>query len=376
MSDLGKTDSQHFLLSLVSSVFLLASDSAVSDELWRGADLSYVNEMEDCGATYRMDGETRDPYALFAQAGANVVRLRLWHSPDWTPYSTLADVKKSIRRARESGMRILLDFHYSDDWADPGDQIIPAAWRDTASTEELAERLHDYTFSVLTELNEEGLLPEFVQVGNETNTEILLDGKIAEDTPIDWERNVTLLNAGIAAVRRIATDSDRAPEVMLHIAQPEYVEPWLDAANRAGIADFDMLGVSYYPKWSTVPFSGIESEVRRFTNKYDKDVVIVETAYPWTLKSNDPASNILGEDSLEDGYPATTKGQRKFLIDLMQAAINGGGLGIVYWEPAWVSTNCETRWGKGSHWENATLFDYKNTELHKGADFLRHRYTQ
>jgi arabinogalactan endo-1,4-beta-galactosidase len=368
--------------SLVGVVILLAScgggsngggNAAAGDvavQLWRGADLSYVNELEDCGALYRKDGQVRDPYEIFAAAGNNVVRLRLWHTPQWTQYSTLDDVRKSMRRAKAAGMPVLLDFHYSDDWADPGDQIIPAAWADAANTAELAQRVYQYTLDVLESLRADGLVPAYVQVGNEINTEILLTGNVPEDTAINWPRNVQLLNAGIKAVRDFAISAGAAPKVMLHIAQPEYVEPWFDDALAAGLLDFELIGVSYYPKWSTTPFTGIEAQVRHFKSKYKKDIVIVETAYPWTLDDNDAASNILGADSVIDGYPASIDGQRRFMIDLMQAVVDGGGLGVVYWEPAWISSACATRWGQGSHWENATLFDYANAELHQGSSFL------
>ena len=345
-----------------------------TSNLWRGADLSYVNELEDCGAVYRANGRSADPYQIFAAAGANVVRLRLWHSPKWTQYSTLPDVRKSMQRAKDSNMQVLLDFHYSDDWADPGDQIIPAAWADTQDDAELAQQLYQYTLDVLQSLSADDLLPAYVQVGNEINTEILLDKAVPEDTQIDWSRNVLLLNAGIRAVQDFSASVDTAPQVMIHIAQPEYVEPWLDDAIAAGMLDFDLLGVSYYPKWSTTPFASIEDTVKHFKTKFGKDVVIVETAYPWTLGSSDAAGNLLGEDSLIDGYPATIDGQRRFMIDLMQAVVDGDGLGVVYWEPAWISSDCTTRWGQGSHWENATLFDLENAELHDGGDFLSYEY--
>ena len=103
--------------------------------------------------------------------------------------------------------------------------------------------------------------------------------------------------------------------------------------------------------------------------RYDKDVVVVETAYPWTLGSNDPAANLLGEDSLIDGYPASIDGQARFLEALAAAVRDAGGLGVIYWEPAWISTECSTRWGQGSHWENAALFDFDG-RLHDGARFL------
>ena len=96
--------------------------------IYIGADLSYVNEIIDCGGQYRENGSIVDPYKLFAQKGANIVRLRLWHTPDWTDYSDFDDVKKAIRLSRANGMQVLLDFHYSDTWADPDHQIIPQAW--------------------------------------------------------------------------------------------------------------------------------------------------------------------------------------------------------------------------------------------------------
>ena len=337
--------------------------------------MSYVNELEDCGAVYRHEGEVADPYAIFAGKGANIVRLRLWHTPDWTEYSTLPDVTRSIRRAKQHDMAVLLDFHYSDDWADPGNQIIPAAWRTAKTTEELAQRLYDYTYETLMTLDEQGLLPEYVQVGNEINTEMLLTEEIAEHTPINWERNVVLLNAGISAVRQVSDDSGKTIGLMLHVAQPENVGPWVDAAAEAGILDFDIIGVSYYAKWSKMPFNLVEEAIRRLHHRYGKDVVVVETAYPWTLRYNDQAHNILGADSLIDGYPATQDGQRRLLIDLTSAVLRGGGLGVVYWEPAWVSSDCKTRWGQGSHWENASLFDFRHVNLHKGADFLSHDYS-
>ena len=191
------------LHALLVALFLALSPSlAAAEDFYFGADLSYVNEMEDCGAQYRMSGAVRDPYEIFRDTGHNLVRLRLFHTPDWTQYSTLDDVKRSIRRARAAGMQVLLDFHYSDDWADGDKQWIPRAWENIATTEALAQAVYDYTLDTLRALDSEGLMPEMVQVGNETNREVL--GRRDWDwanRPIDWTRNAALLNAGIRAVR-------------------------------------------------------------------------------------------------------------------------------------------------------------------------------
>ncbi|MBB4660401.1 glycoside hydrolase family 53 protein [Parvularcula dongshanensis] len=338
-----------------------------------GADLSYVNEMDDCGAVYRDNGRAEDPYEIFAKHGTNLVRLRLWNDPDWTEYSTLTDIKRSIRRAKDSGMAVLLDFHYSDDWADPGDQKVPAAWADL-SEDALAEAVYNYTLGTLTELAGEGLYPDMVQVGNETNTEILLPGNVPEDQPIDWARNAKLLNAGILGVRAAGEQVGETPKIMLHVAQPENVEPWFDDGLAAGLLDFDVIGMSYYPKWSTRDLDGLEQTIRRLRHKFGKEVVVVETAYPFTLDGEDAAPNLLGQDSLIEGYPATLDGQRRYLTDLTQTVLSADGQGVVYWEPAWVSTGCSTRWGKGSHWENNTFFSYGDTKAHSGFDFMTATY--
>lgn len=360
-------------LSLQAPLALAANNVELNNSLWRGVDLSYVNELENCGATYSDNSGRTDPYKILNAAGANIVRLRLWHNPQWTNYSNLDDVKKSISRARESNMQVLLDFHYSDDWTHPGKQLIPAAWKSATSDTSLAQMLHDYTRATLLELEVEGLLPDFVQIGNETNTEMLLTKEAEENSSINWNRNVKFLNAGIKATRDVSKRLNKPIGIMLHIAQPENVEPWFHDAAKAGVLDFDMIGISYYSKWSKMPFSMMELAIKRIRSQFNKDVVIVETAYPWTLKNNDPADNLLGQDSLIEGYPATKFGQQQHLNDLMQVVVENGGLGVVYWEPAWISSKCKTRWGEGSHWENATLFDF-NGRLLKGAEFLGKEY--
>src|SRR5881398_937399 len=165
--------------------------------LYLGADLSYVNEMEDCGAVYRLHGKSIDPFALLKREGGNIVRVRAWVNPSWTKYSTYPDVLKTIRRAHAAGLQVLLDFHYSDDWADGGKQIAPLAWA-KLSTDEQVTALHDYTLDTLRKLDADHAMPEMVQVGNETNPE-LLGGKVPGQ-PINWVRNARLLNAGIEGV--------------------------------------------------------------------------------------------------------------------------------------------------------------------------------
>lgn len=333
-----------------------------------GLDLSYVNEMDACGAVYQENGEARDAFALFSEHGANLVRARLWHNADWTDYSDLADVTRTFTRAQEAGMATLLAFHYSDNWADPGKQAIPAAWADLTE-EALPDALYQYTYDVLSALHEQGVMPDFVQVGNETNA-----GLVKHVDGLDWPRDAQLFNAGIRAVRDIAAETHTSPKIVLHVAQPENAGWWFREAAQHGVTDFDLIGLSYYPQWSLFLPADVGAHVSYLRQAFNKDVMIVETAYPWTFDAvEETADNILNQGIR--GYSISPAGQRQFMVDLTQSMISNGGLGVVYWEPAWVSTSCTTRWGQGSHWENATFFDFQNgNEVHEGIEYLGYPY--
>ena len=337
-----------------------------------GVDLSYVNEMEDCGGKYRENGALRDPFVLFKDHGANLVRVRLWNDPAWTRYSNLADVEKTVARAKAQGMQVLLDFHYSDTWADGDKQIAPKAWAGAKDTAALSKLLYQYTFDTLRALDAKGLMPEMVQVGNETNPELLGGVK---GQPIHWDRNAALLNAGVQAVKDAGALSAIKPRIMIHIAQPENAEWWFPRAAAAGLHGYDVIGLSYYPKWSKRTLAGLGATILKLRKTYGVDVMVVETAYPWTLEDADASPNILGRDALLPGYPATPDGQKRYLVDLTQAVLDHGGAGVVYWEPAWVSTGCKTPWATGSAWDNATFFDFHNgDELLPGIDFMNYPY--
>lgn len=355
-----------FLLLLAASCITSAALAATADThttqnpehpFYVGADLSYVNEMEDCGASYYNKGKQQDPFLLFAQKGADIVRVRLWHNPDWTHYSSLADVSKTLQRAKLNNMKTLLDFHYSDTWTDPEKQFIPKAWADITDTNQLAQALYDYTTNTLAALDAKNLLPDMVQVGNETNIEILQPEKAIVHGIPNWQRNASLLNSGIKAVRDYSSKSKKPIEIVLHIAQPENALWWFKQARENGVSDYDIIGLSYYPQWSTYKLPQLPDAIKELKNTYHKDVMIVETAYPWTLKNFDKAGNVLTKKAVQPEFPATAKGQLLYLLTLTQLVKASGGLGVIYWEPAWVSTRCKTLWGKGSHWENVSFFD-------------------
>ncbi len=370
---------------LILTLFLLSSLTTSAQDFLFGADLSYVNEMEDCGVVYRENNVPQDPYETFAGHNCGLARLRLWHTPSWYDtlnqgqrYSNLPDVKRSIGRAREAGMQVLLDFHFSDFWADPSRQWAPAAWQHiTNDLPLLKDSLYHYTYSTLMELHQEGLLPEMVQVGNETNKGILLSYEENEaGWVLDWERNAQLFNTAIQAVREVENVTAQKIQVALHVAGPSPALWFYEQFIENGVTDFDIMGLSYYWAWhqpTTIQETGqIIAELRSRYPGYE--VMVFETGYIWTTGHNDDAQNIISEGH-PDYLPISPEMQKQWLIDLTQEVMARGGRGVVYWEPAWVSSPCYTPWGQGSHQEHATFFDFDNNLLPEGGiGWMEHDY--
>lgn len=350
--------------------------SLSAQDFYLGVDLSYTNEMEDCEVVYYENNVAGDPFTILSNKGANLARFRLWHTPDWTNYSTLEDVKISIGRAKAAGMSVLLDFHYSDTWADPGHQLRPAAWNDITDFTLLGDSLYNYTFAVLESLNNDGLAPDMVQIGNETNGNILL--KPGEALyPITWGRNVNLFTRALEAVAHFNALSGTDVKTVIHIAQPESALWWFQDAKANGLTNFDIIGISYYPGWSEMGIWKAANAIGELIATHQKEVIVVEIAYPWTLEWADNASNNMGAGNLlkSFGSVASPGAQYEFLSEFTWLVKETGGSGVFYWEPGWVSSDCYTPWGQGSHWENVTLFDF-DYNLHQGAAYLGYDYSQ
>ena len=363
---------------MISATVLPAQD------FYFGADLSYVNEMEDCGVVYQEDNAPKDPYQIFADNGCNLVRLRLWHTPAWyddlnegNRYSDFQDVRRSIQRAKDQGMQVLLDFHLSDNWADPGKQLVPAAWLDVVDDLPLLkDSLYNYISNTLLALHNDDLLPEMVQIGNETNKGILLSPEDNATWTLDWERNSQLFNTAIQAVRDVEASTGETVQVALHVAGPDNTTWLLEGFTDNGVTDYDVIGMSYYWAWhqpTTIEQTG--ALIAQLKQTYPgKEVMIFETGYIWTWESNDNANNIISEVH-PDYSPPSPQNQKQWLIDLTQEVMDQGGKGVIYWEPAWVSSSCWTQWGQGSHQEHATFFDFNNNVLTNGGmDWMSYDY--
>ena len=345
-----------------------------------GVDLSYVNEVEDFGGKFSDSAGVTDPFVILKNHGANTVRVRLWYNPAWVGeltgghiYSDLADVAKTIQRAKSAGMAVSLDIHYSDTWADPDHQETPAAWTGLALPA-LSDSVYAYTLRALNYFGERNLTPEMVQVGNETNNGMLWPvGKVQNDY---WQSFGTLLNSGIRAVKDFSVTSSIKPKIILHVAQMQYATWWIEGIVRKGkVSGFDILGISHYSKWSTIKsMAQITQIIRSVRSTYGCGVMVVETAYPWTGLDADTYKNLIGAADSVVGYPITIAGQQKYFEDLTQAVISGGGTGIQYWEPAWITSSMKDKWGTGSSWDNCTLFDFNGKAL-ESINFMRRQYT-
>lgn len=387
---------KHIFLSLLTFGILVSINvsNAQNEEFYFGADLSYVNQILDHGGVYKDSSVVESPYVTMPQYGVNLARFRLWNNPSWvrtqvyndpnkTLYSAQEDVEKSIRLSKEQGMEVLLDFHYGDTWQDPGHQGIPAAWLDIRDIEVLGDSVYNYTHKILTSLNEQGLMPEFVQVGNEINCG-MFNSNVPEGFPNcgvcsdgnrNWSNLAHVLNRGIEAVRAVAQNSEIQPKIILHVGTPASVDWWFSNVTNAGVTDFEVVGFSYYPIWhgktggNSVHLDDLADHVRSTKEKFNREVMIMEIAYPWTTDGNDGYGNIFSQWP-NDGYPISIEGQTNIMKDITQSLIDGGGSGLMYWEPAWITSNMKDKWGMGSSWENNCFYDYEGNLMPEIVEFM------
>jgi arabinogalactan endo-1,4-beta-galactosidase len=349
-----------------------AADSAVSGAdcggpRVRGADVSFTPQLEAAGVRFSDHGAVRPVERILAQRGATHVRLRVWTNPP-AGYSDQASAVAMARRAKRAGLKVLLDLHYSDFWADPGHQTTPAAWQgqDLAT---LAGTVYEYTRRIIATFARAGAPVDSVQIGNEITAGMLWPiGKIYQSDGAHWVEFTTLLKAGIAGAR--AGNPRRHPlEVMVHIDRggDNGGSRWFyDHIAEQGV-DFDVIGLSYYPFWHG-PFSALSANLADLATRYGKDLVVVETAYPWTLGNGDQLQNLItSADSLPDLalYPPTPQGQAAYfeaLRGILSGVPEGRGAGFYAWEPEWIPGVGWTP-GEGNPNDNLTMFDWQGAAL-------------
>ncbi len=321
-----------------------------------GGDVSEIPEVEASGAHYSYHGMTEDPFAIMKQAGWNFVRFRVWNSPK-AGYCDKAHTLEMAKRAAAQGLKISIDFHYSDWWADPGKQYAPSAWKDL-SFDDAVKALHDYTADVIGALVAQGTPPIMVQVGNEITSGLCWPfAKLNGDDPQPWKNLGALLKAGIQGVHDVQGDNKIL--TMIHLdrgGDNKGAVWWFDHITKEQVP-FDLIGLSYYPFWHGT-LAAMKENVDDLSRRYGKDIYIVETAYPWTTNTGGVFD---AKGSLLPGYPATPDGQARFLeavIKTVKEVPDGHGRGLLYWAPTWISGPKAKQ-----PWNNNATFDLNGEAL-------------
>lgn len=330
---------------------------------YRGVDLSFQPQIEEYQTSYfNEDSLSIDLLPFLASKGVNLVRLRLWHTPQ-NIHSGLEEVLDYSLRIKQAGINIHLDIHYSDTWADPGHQIIPQAW-ENLNFDQINDSIYQYTHDVLKLLRDQNTLPAIVQIGNETNSGFLWDyGKVGGNFDDNWPNYTTLVKSAIKAVHDIGENNDI--DIMIHFAGFQGNEWFFDNLEQYNV-DFDIIGLSYYSRWHGTDFDEVEDKIISFSQQFSKKIMIVETGYPWTLGWNDWTNNNWGDESqLITEFPATPEGQKSMMeaLDMVIKSIdNDRGIGFCYWAPDWVAYKGPEA-TDGSVWENVAIFDFDHKIL-------------
>lgn len=348
----------------------------LSTDFIKGADVSIMPELERNGTKFYDNGIEQDGLTILKNHGVNWIRVRIWNNPYVVGPEGVGggntDEAKAIemaKRAKALGMKVLVDFHYSDFWVDPGQQKKTDAWKND-SGDKLVDDVYAYTAKVMQDFNAQGVTPDMVQVGNELNNGMLWpEAQLTEDNPNGYKFLAKLLNAGLQAVHD--NDKDNKVKTMIHLAGVDvnlYHTFFDNLIVKNKVNDFDIIGMSFYPFWHGT-MDDLKNTMNDVSAKYNKDVIAVETAFGYTLEDADFEKNNFGTNEEKvGGYKATVQGQATGLRDVMAtvASVNDNrGLGIFYWAPDWV-INEKVGWksnGGGNGWDNLTLFDTKGNAL-------------
>lgn len=374
----GTTDNTAFPLpegSEESTIFVEPVDG-ISDDFYRGMDASAVLALENSGVKYyNFDGKEQDVFMTLAQAGVNYIRLRVWNDPydeNGNGYGGgNNDVATAIvlgQRATKYGMKVCIDFHYSDFWADPKKQFVPKAW-EGMDIEEKSDALYNFTLESLTQLLDAGVNVGMVQIGNEINN------GMSGETDVANVRK--LLTAGSKAVREAAANSGKEILVAVHytnIDDMKKLDTLLTGLQVKEI-DYDIVGLSFYPYWHGT-IEDLKNAIIHIRDTYGKKVYVAENAYCYTAEDGDGSANsVEGTDDLAEGYSASVQGQANEVRDVCAAASEAGAEGVFYWEGTWIpvgpaDADNSDLWEKyGSGWASsyASGYDPKDAGQYYGG---------
>lgn len=314
----------------------------------KAADMSYLPLIESEGTVfYNNQLVAEDALQTLKKSGCNTIRIRLWHSPS-DHHSGFNEVKLLAQRVKSLGMKVWLTVHYSDTWADPGQQSKPSAWNNL-SFNQLKSQFEQYTQQIVAQIH-----PDIIQIGNEINNGFVFpEGNLTNN-----ESQFLSLLASASNVIRTQSPSTK---IMLHYAGIQGAS-WFFSKTAA--IDYDYIGLSYYPVWHGTDLNLLQQTLTSLGQTYSKKVLIAETSYPFTLGWNDWTNNVLGQtNQLHPNYPATLDGQKNFLEQIkttIQQTPNG--VGFCYWGAEWIAFR-GTQASNGSSWENQALWDFNHKSV-------------
>ncbi len=341
----------------------------LTDEFIMGMDASCVPSLEDSGVKYYdYDGTEKDVYEILSKNGINYIRVRIWNDPfdkNGNGYGGgNCDIENAIevgKRATKYGMKLLVNFHYSDFWADPAKQMVPKAWKGM-NIDQKSEALYEYTKECLEMLAQAGIDVGMVQIGNETNGYMCGESSSALG---GWKKITQLMSAGSKAVREVCPDA----LVVIHFANPEKVTNYVSYSKNLDYygVDYDVFASSYYPFWHGT-LDNLSEVLSNVAETYDKKVMIAETSYAFTSENTDLYGNTIGDGGgIVKEYPFTVQGQANLVRDVIDTAVNKttNCIGVFYWEGTWISVGNESYeanlalWEKyGSGWATSYAADY------------------
>ncbi len=384
-----------------------------NNSLIRGVDISVLEALENVGITYKdRQGKEEDIFQILKNAGINYIRIRIWNNPkdnEGNSYGggncDLKNAKKLGVRATKAGMKVFVDFHYSDFWADPAKQYVPLEWKNL-NVDEKSDKIYEFTYESLKELLEEDIDIGMVQIGNETNSSMCGEGGIYDEV-WDFSSGVgQMMKSGCKAVDEINEEYNRDILKVLHftdlLSNGEWYAKCIDALG----VEYDVFATSFYPMWhgSVEEMSKVLEKIAR---TYDKKVLVAETGYPYTYENYDDQNNNIGDESgmICKDYEVSIKGQSKAIkavlegVDRINEIKEGYGLGAFYWEPGWIAkiedadgykksgagwaTKYSGEYEKeitgeikyyadkdsGTSWDNMTLFDKNGVALESLYEF-------
>jgi arabinogalactan endo-1,4-beta-galactosidase len=319
-----------------------------TDEFIKAADMSMLPLIESEGLIYfNKNNIAEDALLTLKNAGCNTIRIRLWHTPT-VNQSGFNEVKAFAQRVKNLGMKVWLSVHYSDTWADPGNQEKPAIWNGLTFSQ-LKVQVENYTVSIVNEIQ-----PDIFQIGNEINNGFVFpDGNLAT--------NETQFVSLLASASNVIRANRPETKIMLHYAGIEGAS-WF--FSKTTTIDYDYIGLSYYPIWHGTNLSALEETMSSLAQTYNKKVLIAETSYPFTLNWNDWTNNVIGlPNQIHPSYSASPEGQKAFLEQIKNTVKSiPNGQGFCYWGAEWIAFRGTTA-TNGSSWENQAFWDFNRKAL-------------